>query len=108
MSTIIPSRSISEATRAFVTQLQSRLAEAQQEATTARLADAGKSLGHRTGVLVSLRDDHARLSTIIETNASAKAKLDVTQVALKSMVDGGQQFVSALVASRDSGSGPGI
>ena len=108
MSNIIPSWSISEATRVWITQLQPRLADAQQEATTGRLADPGKSLGHQTGVLVSLRDDHARLSTIIDTNASAKARLDVTQVSLKSMVDSGQQFVSALVASRDSGSGPGI
>jgi flagellar hook-associated protein 3 FlgL len=108
MSTFISSRSITEATRLSIMKTQVRLAEAQKETTTGRLADVGMSLGHRTGAVVSLRDDHARLNTIIDTNASVTARLDVTQAALGAMVESGQQFVSALIAGRDSNTGPGV
>src|SRR5919108_5467902 len=108
MSTFISSRSISEATRLSIMNMQVRLAEAQKEVTTGRLADVGRSLGHRTGAVVTLRDDHARLNAIIETNAGVQARLDVTQSALESMVESGQQLVSALIASRDSSTGPGV
>jgi flagellar hook-associated protein 3 FlgL len=108
MSTFISSRSISDSTRISIMKVQERLAEAQKEVTTGRLADVGKSLGHRTGAVVTLRDDHARLNAIIETNAGVKARLDVTQSALQSLVESGQQFVSALIAARDSSTGPGV
>ena len=108
MTSFISSRSISEPTRISIMKMHARLAEAQKEATTGRLADVGISLGQRTGAVVTLRDDHARLNTIIDTNASVTARLDVTQATLESMVESGQQFMSALIAGRDTSTGPGV
>ena len=84
MSTIIVStQSISEATRLSLLKAQARLIDAQKEAATGRHADVGRSLGFRTGQTISLRQDHARLTTTMETNAIAATRLDVTQGVLQ-------------------------
>ena len=57
---------------------QAKLAEAQKEVTTGRLADVGASLGYKTGQTLSLRQDHARLKTIIDTNSVVSTRLSAT------------------------------
>ena len=77
--------SISAATRVSVVETQAKLAEAQKEVTTGRLADVGASLGYKTGQTLSLRQDYARLKTIIDTNSVVSTRLSTTQTSLTSL-----------------------
>src|SRR5262245_18670043 len=100
--------SLSAATRLSVIQTQAKLAEAQKEVTTGRLADVGATLGYKTGQTLSLRQDHARLNTIIDTNSVVSTRLSATQAALKTLCDDSQLFVSQLIAARNTDSGPAV
>jgi flagellar hook-associated protein 3 FlgL len=107
-TTFISTKSISEATRVSVIKMQSKLLEAQKEISTGRLADIGKSLGYKTGETISLRQEHTRLTSMIDTNAGVTTRLDMTQAALKNIVDGAQDLLSQLIGARSSETGPGI
>jgi flagellar hook-associated protein 3 FlgL len=84
---------------------QIQLADAQKEVTTGRHADVGAALGYKTGQTISLRQDHARFKTMIDTNSVVSTRLSATQAALKSLVDDAQLFVAQLIAAgnRDTG-----
>jgi flagellar hook-associated protein 3 FlgL len=88
--------------------MQSKLTEAQKEMTTGRLADVGKSLGYKSGQTVSLRQEHTRLTSMIDINANVDTRLDATQESLTTMIDGAQAFLSQLIAARDVDIGPTI
>ena len=107
-TTFLSTSAISAATRLSVAQTQAKLAKAQKEVTTGRLADVGASLGYKTGQALSLRQDHARLKTIIDTNSVVSTRLSATQAALKSLADDAQLFVSQLIAARNTASGPTV
>jgi len=81
----ISTSSLSAATRLSLSKTQAKLAEAQKEVTTGRLADVGASLGYKTGQTLSLRQEHARLTTIVDTNSVVSTRLTATQAALKSL-----------------------
>src|SRR5262249_24971739 len=70
--------------------------------------DVGASLGYKTGQSVSLRQDHARLSGIIDANSAVTTRLDATQAGLKQLVGNAQAFVSQLLAARNVESGPHV
>jgi flagellar hook-associated protein 3 FlgL len=101
-STFISTDAISFASRLALQKLQSRLADAQKEVATGRLADVGLGLGYNTGQTVSLRQELSRLQTITETNSVVSTRLDATQDALKSLVESAQGFASQLIAARGS------
>jgi flagellar hook-associated protein 3 FlgL len=107
-STFISTSALSEATRSSLMKLQTKLAQAQKEVATGRLADVGLSLGFKTGQAVSLRQEHARLQSITETNGLVASRLDATQAALQSLVDAAQSFESELLGARNSDTGPKI
>jgi flagellar hook-associated protein 3 FlgL len=100
--------SISAATRLSVLETQTKLAAAQKEVTTGRLADVGASLGYKTGESLSLRQDYARLQTIIDSNSVVSTRLTTTQTALSSLTSDAQLFVSQLLAARNTDSGPKV
>jgi flagellar hook-associated protein 3 FlgL len=102
-TTFISTSAISAATRASIMKVQQQLADAQKEMTTGRYADVGKTLGYKTGQTISLRQQHTRLQTIIETNSVVSSRLDVTQKTLQNLVDNAQDFVKQLIASRSGG-----
>src|SRR5262245_47728002 len=104
----ISTSSISAATRQSIYKTQQKLANAQKEVTTGRLADVGAALGYKTGQTISLRQDHARLKTIIDTNSVASTRLSSSQAALKSLSDDGQLFVGQLIGARNTASGPAV
>jgi flagellar hook-associated protein 3 FlgL len=104
-STFISTSALSVATRVSLIKTQTQLADAQKEVTTGRHADVGASLGYKTGQSISLRQDHARLKTIIDTNSVVSTRLSATQASLKSLVDDAQLFVSQLVAARNRDTG---
>jgi flagellar hook-associated protein 3 FlgL len=107
-TTFLSTSSLSAATRLSVMQTQAKLAEAQKEVTTGRLADVGASLGYKTGQSLSLRQDYSRLQTIIDTNSVVSTRLSSTQASLKSLADDAQLFVSQLIAARNTDSGPNV
>lgn len=104
-STFISTSSLSVATRVSLIKTQTQLADAQKEVTTGRHADVGAALGYKTGQTISLRQDHVRLETMIDTNSVVSTRLSATQAALKSLVDDAQLFVAQLIAAgnRDTG-----
>src|SRR5262249_8588232 len=104
----ISTSAISEATRLSLAKLQAKLADAQKEVSTSRLADVGASLGYKTGQSVSLRQDHARLSGIIDANSAVTTRLDATQAGLKQLVGNAQAFVSQLPAARNAETAPPV
>jgi flagellar hook-associated protein 3 FlgL len=105
-STFISTSALSEATRSSLMKLQTKLADAQKEVTTGRLADVGLSLGFKAGQAVSLRQEHARLQSITETNGLVASRLDASQAALKALAENAQSFQSQLLAARNSATGP--
>src|SRR5262245_29431031 len=107
-TTFVSTSSLSAATRQSIQQTQVKLAEAQKEVTTGRLAEVGASLGYKTGQTLSLRQDHARLTTIIDTNSVVSTRLSTTQAGLKSLSDDANLFVSQLIAARNTDSGPTV
>ena len=107
-TTFLSTSSLSVATRLSLIKTQAKLAEAQKEVTTGRLADVGASLGYKTGQTISLRQDYSRLKTIIDTNSVVSTRLSATQAALKSLSDDAQLFVSQLIGARNTDSGPTV
>lgn len=107
-TTFISTNAISEATRLSLMKLQSKLADAQKEVATGRLADVGASLGYKAGHSVSLRQEQVRLKTITETNSVVETRLQATQSALKGLVDNAQKFLSELIGARNSETGPNV
>jgi flagellar hook-associated protein 3 FlgL len=102
-TTFISSSSISAATRQALAKVQQELADAQKEMVTGRHADVGNTLGFRTGQSISLRQEHSRLSTIVETNSTVSTRLTETQKTLQNLVDTAQDFAGQLLGSRVGG-----
>ena len=107
-TTFISTRAISESTRLSVAKLQLKLADAQKEVVTGRLADVGLTLGYKAGDTVSLRQEYERINTIIDTNGVAATRLSLTQISLQVIVDGAQALIGELIAARSSDTGPAL
>ena len=97
-TTHISTSALSEATRLSLVKLQAKLAQAQKEVTTGRLADVGLTLGYQTGQTISLRQDHARLQAITDTNAVTATRLDASQSSLQALAETSQKFLDQLMA----------
>ena len=102
-TTFISTSSISQATRSALIKVQQQLADAQKEMTSARHADVGMTLGFRTGQTISLRQEHSRLTTIIQTNPTVSTRLKTTQTTMQTLVDSAQAFVGQLMGSSVGG-----
>lgn len=107
-TTFISTSSISAATRLSLMKVQQQLAEAQQEVTSGRFTDVGRTLGFKTGQSISLRQEHTRLTTIIQTNTTVSSRLEASQEALKSLVSNAQSFLDQVLASRNDESSAGV
>lgn len=107
-TTFMSTSALSAATRMSLSKAQVKVAEAQKEVITGRHADVGASLGYKTGQTLSLRQEHARLKTITDTNSVVSTRLSATQAALKSLADDAQLFVGQLIGARDADSGPTV
>jgi flagellar hook-associated protein 3 FlgL len=81
--------------------VQVQLAQAQKEMITGRFADVGLEVGFKTGQSLSLRQEHTRLKTIIDTNALVSSRLETTQASLQTMADTANDFLSQLLASNN-------
>ncbi|NJM36011.1 MAG: flagellar hook-associated family protein [Rhodomicrobium sp.] len=101
-------KSLSEGSRLSILKLQSRLIKAQQELSSGRLADVGATLGGRTSETVSLRQQFARLTTLTETNAVVRTRLDISQTTITSVISSAENFVKTLIGARDAEGGAGV
>jgi flagellar hook-associated protein 3 FlgL len=107
-TTSISTFAITNATREARVNLQIKLAEQQKEATYARHADVGLSLGYLTQRTVSLRQDLDRLSTFKDSNSVASSRLELSQTTLEGIGDAAQQFLTTLNAARAARSSAGV
>ena len=107
-TTLISTSAMTSAMRVSLAKTQLKLAEAQKEATSGRHADVGAALGYKTGQTLSLRQEHARLKTIIDTNSVVSTRLSSTQAGLQQLTEDAQLFVSQLIGARNTDSGPTI
>jgi flagellar hook-associated protein 3 FlgL len=102
-TTFISTSSISAATRQSLMRVQQELADSLKEMNTGRLADVGKTLGYRTGETISLRQEHLRLNTIVETNSLVATRIKTTQSTIDNLVDNAQDFSKQLLGYRIGG-----
>lgn len=107
-TTFISTSSISAATRQSLMKVQQQLADAQKEMVTGRYADVGQVLGYKTGQSISLRQEHTRLTTIVETNSTVATRMEATQATLQTMADNAQSFIETLLASRMGDTNVGV
>lgn len=107
-TTSISTLAITNATREARVNLQVKLAEKQKEATSARHADVGLSLGYLTQRTVSLRQDMDRLSTFKDSNSVAASRLELSQTTLEGLADSAQDFLATLNAARSARSSAGV
>jgi flagellar hook-associated protein 3 FlgL len=107
-TTFVSTYSVSTATRASILKMQAELAKGQKEMVAGRHADVGLALGARTGQTVSLRQEHAQLKAIADSNGLVSARLDATQSVLETVRTAADDFVSAMIHARDGSTGPAI
>ena len=107
-TSFVSTSAITNATRETRVDLQSKLAIAQKESTTGRLADVGRTLGYLTERTVSLRQDVDRLTTFKDTNQIASGRLSISQTVLENVAGSAQEFLTTLVAARATRSSAGV
>ncbi|WP_094463446.1 flagellar hook-associated family protein [Pannonibacter phragmitetus] len=101
-TTYISTFTMSNNSRSLLMRQTADVAQLQVEMSSGRKADVGLDLGRRTGDAVMVRSEFFRLSAIIDTNALASSRLDVTQTALGDMLSSAENLLSTLVGVRDS------
>ena len=104
----VSTHAFTEATRRSVLDMQAQLLRSQKEMASGRLADPGLTLGNLTARTVNFRNDHARLSAIIDTNGLVSGRLDAAQSALAGIGDIAQDFLNSLSTAYDGSADPGI
>lgn len=95
----VSSSSISQAMRYALMRSQGELVKAQKEMATLKHADVGLALGTRNAQSINFQRDMDRLSTILDSNALAKARLSATQHSLTNISDAATAFLSTLTSS---------
>lgn len=104
-STFISSNSIATTLRNSAIKSQVALSNATKEATTARMADVGLTLGALTGRDVVLRADMTNIDKLVDTNALVSGRLDVAQQRISELIDTAESFQKDLLAARNSADG---
>lgn len=102
-TSFISTSAISASTRHSLMKVQQELADSLKEMDTGRYADVGKTLGYRAGDSISLRQEHARLTTMIETNSLVNTRIKTTQSTIDNLVENAQDFSKQLLGYRIGG-----
>jgi flagellar hook-associated protein 3 FlgL len=101
-TTPISTLGIANSTRLSMVKAQNALAKASEELSSGRFADVGLALGARTGQSVELRQELARIETILDTNGLVAARLDTSQAALSNIQGIAEDFLGVLIAVREN------
>jgi flagellar hook-associated protein 3 FlgL len=104
-TTLVSTLAVSSVLRQSVQRSQFDLISAQKELANGRLADVGRSLGHRVGQAVSLRQEHAHLEAVMASNAAATARLDASQLMLGNIRETAEAFLTPLISAGSSKAG---
>lgn len=107
-TTSVSTLAVSTAIRQSIVKSQGELVSAQKEVASGRWADIGRTLGSKAGQAVSLRQEHARLNTIIDTNGLTASRLDSTQAALNGIRETAEGFLGSLISAREGDTGPQV
>ena len=94
----ISTAALRNAPRNDTVRLQSELAEKTEEVSTGRHADVGLTLGTSAGQPVRDRMDLSLLEALTTSNATASARLDITQSALGDLEDMASEVLGDLIA----------
>lgn len=101
-------KALNEGNRLNVLRLQQQLLQAQQEVSTGRHYDVGQTLGSRTADTVSLRQQYARYTTLIDTNSVVETRLNSSQAVLADTLTVANQFVASMLVARDADGGAAV
>lgn len=107
-TTYISTISLADASRRQIQNQSGLVQKLSVELSSGRKYDVGLDLGTRTGEAVSLRSEFGFLDGIIDTNALAASRLDVSQAAMGDILSDAQDFLSTLVALRENDSSSDI
>jgi len=107
-TTYISTISLSDTSRRQIQSQASLVQKLGVELSSGRKYDVGLDLGTRTGEAVSIRAEFHFLHGIIDTNALAASRLDVSQAAMNDVLSDAQDFLSTLVALRENDSSSDI
>ncbi len=99
---------LAQATKDAILRGQQRLAVAQRELASGRIADLPSALGLQIGRSISLRERLDQIATYDTTNALVASRLDVTQAVLGELRTQAQGFIDALIVARNSDTGPAV
>lgn len=94
--------SMSDGARRQMVGQASNVNKLQIELSSGRKFDVGLDLGGRTGEAVSLRSEFEFLNSIEDTNGLTASRLDVAQAAMDDIRSSAENFLSTLVAVRNS------
>jgi len=101
-TTYISTLSLSDASRRQIQSQSSLVQKLSVELSSGRKYDVGLDLGTKTGEAVSVRAEFHFLNGIIDTNALAASRLDVSQAAMGDILSDAQDFLATLVALREN------
>jgi flagellar hook-associated protein 3 FlgL len=104
----ISTSALREIPKQAIARLEAQAAKLQVELATGRPSDVGLHLGARSGTLISLRGERARLDTIKDANGIVAARLEGSQAALSAIVEDTQAMLSATLAAQGSAPDPDI
>ncbi|MTH98281.1 flagellar hook-associated family protein [Roseibium sp. RKSG952] len=100
-TSFISTLTLSNTARSQIMSQTATVNKLQFELASGRKADVGLDLGGRTGETVSLRSEFNFLNAIVDTNALAKARLDIEQAALTDVRSSAENLQGTLLAVRD-------
>lgn len=100
-TTYISSAALRNQPRLEILRLQSELNDRNIEVATARRADVGLALGSDTSRMIALRNDTALIETLMRSNGTATARLDLIQAGLSDMRENASEVLNTLVALPD-------
>ena len=95
--------SLFAAPRNAVSDLQSKLTQAETEQTTGLLADPVQSLGSQIGLDEQLQSQASTLANTQSANGIVQTSLSISQNALSAISSDAQSFVNSLVTAQSSG-----
>ena len=101
--TFISSTSFINSARSNWNQIRSEISKANVEISTGRLADAGVTLGARSGQGLSIRREDAALQALGDDDATLSSQLDQSQAALQTMSKDANGFLQSLVSLPQGG-----
>lgn len=107
-TTFVSTLSLLNSPRNTAAKLQADLAKANKEITTGRHADVGLELGNRVSQSISLRQEHAEIDAIADSNALTSIRLSVTRSALDNVREAADSFLNTALSVPSSPTGPSL